>query len=87
MSSIIRAEIVGDDTAVALGVTAHAPAPVLKLCTLLIEAGHDPAMPLHAYRGDMLCLKVRSIGEGARLECNHTGFRLTEVARAARRAA
>jgi len=38
----------------------------------LVRAG-DPARPLHAYRGDTLCLKVRSIGEGARLECQDGG--------------
>lgn len=42
-------------------------APVLALCRALIEAGHDPSTPLEAYRGTTLCLKVRSIGEGARL--------------------
>jgi hypothetical protein len=37
------------------------------MCRKLIEAGYDPDRPLHAYRGDVLCLKVRSIGEGAKL--------------------
>jgi hypothetical protein len=32
-----------------------------------LEAGHDPATPLEAYRGSTLCLRVRSIGEGAAL--------------------
>jgi hypothetical protein len=31
------------------------------------EAGHDPDTPLEAYRGTTMCLKVRSIGEGAKL--------------------
>ena len=31
------------------------------------------ARPLYAYRGDALCLKVRSIGEGARLQCQDGG--------------
>jgi hypothetical protein len=39
----------------------------LALARLLIEAGHDPATPLEAWRGETLCLRVRSIGEGARL--------------------
>jgi hypothetical protein len=68
MPTTIRAEIIGkDNTAAALGITAHGAAPVLALCRKLVEAGHDPALPLHAYRGDVLALKVRSIGEGARL--------------------
>jgi hypothetical protein len=62
----IRAEIVGT-TCTALDITVHGAAPVLALCRKLIEAGHDPSLPLHAYRGDVLALRVRSIGEGAQL--------------------
>jgi hypothetical protein len=39
----------------------------LALCRKLIAAGYDPTLPLHAYRGDTLALKVCSIGEGAHL--------------------
>jgi hypothetical protein len=51
------------------------------LCRKLIEAGHDPAAPLEAWRGGVLCLRVRSIGEGARLEvgANSVGFILKPV--------
>ena len=64
----IRAEIVGQTQATACGVTVSGRnAPVLALCRALIEAGHDPDSPLEAYRGDTLCLRVRSIGEGAKL--------------------
>src|SRR5262249_52986218 len=42
-------------------------APILALCRALIEAGHDPATPLEVSRGSTLCLRVRSIGEGAKL--------------------
>jgi hypothetical protein len=63
----IRAEITGSDACTALGTAVHGTAPVLKLCELLVAAGHDPAARLEAYRGDTLCLKVRTIGEGARL--------------------
>jgi hypothetical protein len=50
---------------------------VLELCRRLLAAGYDPATLLLAYRGDMLCLIVRSIGEAAGLEINGdgTGFR------------
>jgi hypothetical protein len=41
--------------------------PSPALCRALVEAGHDPATPLHAYRGHTLALKVCSIGEGAKL--------------------
>ena len=75
----VRAELVGTNRATALGVEAHSPAPVLALCRALVEAGHDPATPLHAYRNNTLALKVRSIGEAACLEVNGegTGFRPT----------
>ncbi len=73
----IRAEIAGDDTASAGGITVKATAPVIALCRKLVEAGHDPATPLEAYRGATLCLRVRSIGEAGGLEINGdgTGFR------------
>jgi hypothetical protein len=43
----------------------------LDLCRALVEAGYDPTTPLEAYRGDMLCLRVRSIGEAADLRISH----------------
>ena len=64
---MIRAELSSDSYATALGVTVRSPSPVLALCRKLIEAGYDPGTPLEAYRGDTLCLRVRSIGEAARL--------------------
>ena len=60
------AELIGSDTCTA-GITAIGNAPVLKLCRLLVEAGHDPDTPMHVYRGATLALKLRSIGEGAAL--------------------
>jgi hypothetical protein len=63
----IRAEIVGQDIAAAEGLSVRSDSPVLKLCRALLDAGHDPATPLEAYRGVTLCLRVRSIGAGARL--------------------
>jgi hypothetical protein len=45
---------------------------VCALCRRLVEAGHDPATPLEAYRGDSLALKVRSIGEAAGLTVRET---------------
>jgi len=47
----------------------------------LVESGtYGSSIPLDAYRGATLCLKVRSIGEGARLEIsgNGVGFRSLE---------
>jgi hypothetical protein len=64
----IRAELIGQDCARAneILVTGHA-ASALRLCRALRKAGIDPATPLEAYRGAMLSLRVRSIGEGAAL--------------------
>src|SRR5262249_43728765 len=63
----IFAELIGSNTCTAAGITVVDRAPVLALCRALVTAGQDPNRPLHAYRGDALCLRVRSIGEGARL--------------------
>jgi hypothetical protein len=63
----IRSELIGDNTCTTAGLIARGSAPVLALARLLIEAGHDSNRPLHAFRGDILALTIRSIGEGARL--------------------
>ena len=79
MTDIIRAELCGSDTCSAEGFIVRANAPVLALCRKLVDAGYDPTRPLHAYRGDTLCLTVRTIGEGAKLtvrEDNRKGLRL-----------
>lgn len=73
MPSPIHATLAGN-TCTALGITARGAAPVLALCRLLVEAGHDPSAPLHAYRSDMLALRVRSIGEGAGLTVEDNRF-------------
>ena len=78
IAGAIHAQLVGDNSAIALGITATSSSPVLQLCRELVEAGVDPRTPLIAYRGDnTLCLRVRSIGEAAGLEVNGegTGFR------------
>jgi hypothetical protein len=69
----ICAELIADDSCSALGITARGTAPVLTLCRQLIEAGHDPATPLEAWRGDVLCLRIRSIGEGVALRIGTHG--------------
>ena len=65
---MIRAEITGSTRCTALGFVGQGDAPVLALCRLLVAAGYDPGTPLHAYRGDVLALRVRSIGEAAQLQ-------------------
>jgi hypothetical protein len=73
---VIRAKLEGSDTCSALGFTVRSPSPVLALCRKLVEAGHDPDIPLEAYRGGTLALRVKSIGRAAGLEVNSacTGF-------------
>jgi hypothetical protein len=65
MQGPIRAELFGFDTCTALGIEVRAYAPALAMCRKLVEAGHDPGRPLHAYRRDVLALTVSSIGWGA----------------------
>ena len=67
------AVIVGTDQCEALGHKVRAAAPVLALCRELIEAGHDPGRSLDVYRRDVLALRVRSIGEVARLSIRGDG--------------
>jgi hypothetical protein len=63
---LIRAELTGDDTATAEGVSAKTGAgPALALCRKLIDAGFDARRPPHCYRGNTLCLTVTPIGWGA----------------------
>jgi hypothetical protein len=63
----ICAELIGSDRCEAEGLIVRGHAPVLQLCRALVAASFDPASPLEAWRGETLCLAVRSIGEGARL--------------------
>ncbi len=70
----IRAALIGSDRCVAGGISVCAAAPALALCRKLVSAGHDPRRPLHAYRGNVLALRVRSIGEGAQLAIAGNGF-------------
>jgi hypothetical protein len=63
----VRATLVGSDRCDAEGISARGYAPVLDLCRELVADGFNPASPLEAWRGEILCLRVRSIGEGARL--------------------
>jgi hypothetical protein len=69
----LYAEIVGDQFAQCCGISVTGASPVLELCRRLVAAGHDPALPLEAYRGDVPALSVRSIGEAAGLQVNSTG--------------
>lgn len=41
--------------------------PIFGYCRKLIKDGEDPNSRLECYRGDMFCLSVDPISEGARL--------------------
>jgi len=71
--TVIRAELAWDDNAIACGIVTRSSSPVIKLCRLLVDAGHDPGLPLEAWRNGVLCLRVRSIGEAAGLRVNNKG--------------
>jgi len=73
---MIEAELSGNECR-ARDIVTRGHAPVLAMCRALVGAGYDPGRPLHVYRGKTLALKVRSIGEGARLRVSSsgTGFR------------
>jgi hypothetical protein len=72
----IRAELVSSTQCAAEGITANSSSAVLELCRVLLAAGHDPDRPLQAWRGDALCLRIRSISGAARLRvaAHGTGF-------------
>jgi hypothetical protein len=73
----IEAELLGSNECRYRGVTTRGQAPVLAMCRALLGAGFDPRRPLHVYRGKMLALKVRSIGEGAKLTIGDAHGRVT----------
>jgi hypothetical protein len=83
----IRAVLIGSARCEALGISVCDAAPILGLCRALVAAGHDPQLPLHAYRGDVLALRVRAIGEGAQLAVagDGVGFRRRKEPAAASR--
>jgi hypothetical protein len=73
MSNVILAQLSSDSFCTALGITVTAAAPVLALCRKLIASStYASSTPLDAYRGDTLCLKVRSIGEAAQFRMGGT---------------
>jgi len=77
----IHAVIIAADQCEAVSHKVRASAPVLALCRELVEAGHDPACQLHVYRKGVLALRIRSIGEAARLTIrgDGVGFRYAPI--------
>jgi hypothetical protein len=58
-----------------LGLASSGNSPVLGLCRLAVEHGHDPHACMQVFRGTVLALTIRSIGEAAQLEINSKGTR------------
>jgi hypothetical protein len=81
----LAAELIGDDTATACGITVRSTSPVLVLCRELIATGMTPDAALTVFRHGTVALRVRSIGEAAALEINSkgTGFTRARTVRAA----
>ena len=69
----IRAALIGSNRCEAEGLSARGYAPVLQLCRELVAAGFNPACSLEAWRGQTSCLRIRSIGEAARLTVEDDG--------------
>jgi hypothetical protein len=63
---VIRAELTGNACS-AGRLTASGHAPVLSLARKLIAIGQDASASLEVWRGGVLALRVRSIGEAAGL--------------------
>ena len=76
---IIAAEISSDTIARSCGIEIKSPSPVLALCRQLVAEGCKPNTPLEAYRGDTLCLTIRSIGEAAGLQIGGHGRGFTRA--------
>ena len=81
----LTAELIGDDTATACGITVRSTSPVLVLCRELIATGMTPDAALTVFRHGTVALRVCSIGEAAALEINSkgTGFTRARTVRAA----
>jgi hypothetical protein len=69
----ICAELIGSSRCDAEGLSARGYAPVFQLCRELVAAGFNPACSLEAWRGQTFCLRIRSIGEAARLTIEDDG--------------
>jgi len=72
-TNIIVAQLKGSQTCQVAGLVVRSASPVLQICRQLVAAGHHPDQQLHAYRGEVLCLRVRSIGAAAGLEVVEDG--------------
>lgn len=75
----IHADVTSSDRCSAEGFTVRGSSPVLAICRRLVAAGFDTGRSLIAFRGEMVCLVIRSIGEGAALTIDeHNGTRFAK---------
>src|SRR6516164_8852996 len=71
--SNISATLRGSEECEAVNVIVTGHAPVLKLCRELLAQGVDPDTAMTVYRRGIVALRVRSIGEAARLTVKSAG--------------
>jgi hypothetical protein len=69
----LSAELSGDSFCRLGEVVTTGRTPVLALCRQLLAQGVSPDQALEVYRNGTLALRVRSIGEGARLTVKSAG--------------
>ena len=79
--TVVRANLLGDDTALAGNVISRGKSPIFHLCRKLIAAGVDPDSPLECFRNGNLAIRVRTIRAGALLTTREDGTRGPEVVR------
>jgi hypothetical protein len=72
-STALKAQLASLRQCEALGIVASGHAPVLTLCRELLAAGIQPDTALAVYRRGVLALKVRAIGNAARLAVEDSG--------------
>jgi hypothetical protein len=70
---VINAQLIGSDCAVFGNIRSRT---ALDLCRQLLAAGADPKSTLLCYRGDQVALRIRTIGEGAKLAIREDGLRV-----------
>jgi hypothetical protein len=69
MAPPITARLIGSGTATANGIEAPG---VFDLCRRLLAAGADPAASLVCWRGNIVALRITSIGAGAKYTIRET---------------
>jgi hypothetical protein len=76
---MIRIELSSDSIATvssASSIAVHCGSPVISLARKLVALGIDPDTSLQAYRGQVHCLTVKSIGLAAALEAEGARFKI-----------